>query len=120
MDRPWTVYAIIGANLAGLVWGQVVDPDRTLWDLLTVSVSLVFAWALWTGKQWAFSVSFMLASLCLVLAAGAVLVQAFLLELAPSSELIVGSVVAAAYVVLLLRPETKRFAGFDPPAVPAA
>ena len=113
VDRPWTVYALVLLSVAGLAWGQVVDQERTLWDAGAIVISLFLVWGLWMGKQWAFSISFMLSSLCVALAAGVVLVQGFLMESSPHVGLIVTGVISAFWCWLLLRPESKRFAGLD-------
>ena len=118
--RPWSVYALVAVSLVALAWGQLVDVDRSLWDALAITIGLFLIWGLWTGRQWAFSISFILTSLCLVLAGGAALVQFFLFESAVVSGLLISAGVAAIWLVLLLRPETKRFAGLDRPSVPTA
>lgn len=118
-DRPWTVYVLVLLGITGLVLGLVFDAERTLWDILAIAVNLLLAWGLWTGRQWAFSISFMLASLCVALTLGALLIQVVLLESAFSERLLITAMIATIWVVLLLRPETKRFAGLDRPSVTA-
>ena len=117
VDRPWTVYVLVVLSIGGLVWGQVVDVERTLWDVAAIVLSLLLVWGLWTGKQMAFSISFMLSSLCAALALGVVLVQGFLMESSPNLGLIVTGVVSALWCFLLLRPESRRFAGLNKESV---
>jgi len=81
VGRPWTVYVLVVASLVGLVSSLFLDTDRTIWDLVSVPLSLWWAYALWTGRSWAFSWAFMLTALCAVLLVGVVLVQILLLEM---------------------------------------
>ena len=113
----------------GIVWrlvGEhkpVGEPPRRP-STLGVRMRLLFAWAagscvpllafgLWVGKQWTFSVSFMLASLCLALTLGAAFAQTFLFEMPLSVSLLWPAAISGVWIVLLLHPTTKRFAGLE-------
>ena len=111
--RPWTVYALVLLVVGGMVLSQIVDAHRDLWDLVAIATSLFIAWGFWTGKQWAFSMMFMLVSLCTGLAVVIALVGAFLMEAGLNVPLLWTGLAGVVWMVLLLRPETKRFAGFD-------
>ena len=111
-QRPWTVYVLVAVSLVGLVVGQIIDAERNLWDVLSAGFALFLAWGMWSGKPWSFSLSFMLASLCLVLTLGATFAQAFLLEMSLSVPLLWTAALSALWVGLLLHPATKAFAGF--------
>jgi hypothetical protein len=115
ISRPWTVYLLVVASLASLVFGQVVDAERNLWDAVSVAFTVFVAWGLWTGRTWAFSMSFMFAALCAALALGAALVQVFLMELDVTMGLLWAGAIAIFWVTLLMLPATKRFAGLDQP-----
>ena len=111
--RPWTVYVLVVASAAGLVWSLFLDSDRNAWFIVNLVVSLGLMYALWVGKSWAFSLSFMGASLCAVALVGVILIQLLLLEMRVPSSLWWGLLINGFWIVLLLRPETKRFAGLD-------
>jgi hypothetical protein len=109
--RPWQVYALVALSVIGLVWAAVVDQDRNLWDLLNIAFSAWITYALWTGKRWAFTLSFM----CATLGAGVLLVvagmQSFLFEQAADLRLWGAFLVLAVWVFLLVHPDTKEYAG---------
>jgi hypothetical protein len=112
-NRPWTVYLMVAASLASLVFGQAIDTDRNMWDALSIAFTLLLAWGLWTGRPWAFSMSFMFASLCVAVAIGVAFVQTFLMELDVSIGLLWTATISALWITLLMLPSTKRFAGLD-------
>ena len=107
--HPWTVVALVILNVASVVGGLVAG-DLSAGELLLSLLLLWITYAMWIAKTWAFTFSFMLASLC----AGAFVtvgaVQILLLEQAASSGLLWPLVIAAIYIVLLMHPATKRFA----------
>ncbi len=109
--RPWPVYVLIALGGAGLVWGLIADNQRTFWDIPRLLFGLWVTYSLFTGKTWAFTLSFMLATLCaggILLIAG---VQLFLLEGELPAELPWGFLSFAVWIALLMHPATKRFAG---------
>ena len=110
-SRPWPVYVLVLGSLIGLAWGAVVDPDRTWWDLAGMVLTVWITYSLWVGKSWAFTLSFMAATLC----AGLVLViagiQVFLFEQQVQTPVLWALGSSAVWIVLLLHPATKEFAG---------
>ena len=112
-QRPWSVYVLVAFSLAGLVFGLTIDVGRNLWDAVSVGFSIFLTWGLWTGRTWAFSMSFMFATLCVALALGAALVQVFLMELDVSLGLLWAAAASALWIILLMLPSTKRFAGLN-------
>lgn len=104
---------LVAASLASLVFGQVIDAERNLWDVLSIAFTLLLAWGFWTGKPWAFSLSFMLASLCVAVTIGVAFIQTFLMELDVSQGLLWTAAISVLWIALLMTPSTKRFAGLD-------
>lgn len=119
-SRPWTVYALVALSVAGLMGALFLEPKLTIWDFVTVAMNALFVWGFWTGRSWAFSMSFMFASLCLALTVTAAFVQTFLMEMDVTTELLWAASVAAVWITLLLLPSTKRFAGLDQQANPVS
>ncbi|HWL65677.1 MAG TPA: hypothetical protein VNP73_06860 [Actinomycetota bacterium] len=78
---------------------------------MSVPLSLWWAYALWTGRSWAFSWAFMLTALCAVLLVGVVLVQILLLEMSVPAGVWWSLFASWLWLFLLIQPETKRFAG---------
>ena len=111
--RPWTVYILVVLALGSTAFGLIADAERNLWDVIAVAVTVLLTWGMWVGRAWAFSISFMLMSLCAGLALVAALAQAFLLEGDFNAQLLLVFAVTAGWLVLLLLPETKRFAGLQ-------
>jgi hypothetical protein len=109
--RPWPVFVLIALSGAGLIWGLVVDGHRNLWDIPLSMFTLWITYLLWTGKRWAFTLSFMLATLCAGLILLIAVVQVFLWEEGLLGSLMWGLLSSAVWIALLMHPETKRFAG---------
>ena len=118
--RPWTVYALVALSAAGLIGALLLEPTLSVWDLITVAINALFVWGFWTGRSWAFSMSFMFASLCLAVTLTAAFVQVFLMEMGVTNGLLRAAAVSAVWVTLLLLPSTKRFAGLDRPPTPVS
>jgi hypothetical protein len=115
--RPWTVYVLVAFGVIGLVW-KVVTVSFSLWDFVYLPLNLWIAYSLWTGKQWAFTLSFMFASLCAFFLVVATLIQVLLFDMSIHRGVLWGFMATVIWLALLLHPQTKRFAGLDtPPAV---
>ena len=112
--RPWPVYALSLLAVTGAALGVVVG-DRSLWDIPTALFGAFVGYSMWTGKGWAFTVMFMLTSLCAGLLLTVAVVQLVLLEQRVSGGLGWGLANAIIWIGLLMHPATKRFAGIDRP-----
>ena len=119
-SRPWTVYALVALGAFGFAGALFLDAELTGWDFVTLGMNVIFVWGLWTGRPWAFSMSFMFASLCLALTLTAAFVQAFLMEMDVMTGLLWAAPVAALWITLLLLPSTKRYAGLNEPREPVS
>ena len=106
--RPWTVHLLVWGSIAGAILGRVFDPRIDVWDLVGLLVSALFAWGMWQGRPWAFTISFMLTSLCLALIGLAWGVAAFLDQDVPDN-LWIGVAFSGVWLALLLHPATKQF-----------
>lgn len=111
--RPWTVYVLVILSAAGLVGNLTTSGSPSAPDILLALFSLWVAYSLWTGRSWAFTVSFMLASLCAGLVVVIGLVQLLLLEQGLHQGLLWSLAVSAVWIVLLMHPATKRFADLE-------
>lgn len=114
--RPWTVYALVALSAGGLIWGLIGVSDRNVWDVPLYLLGLGIAYSLWAGKRWAFTVSFMLTTLCAGFIAVIALIQVFLLDRGAQVALLWGLLVSSVWIALLMHPATKRFAGLDEPS----
>ena len=113
--RPWPVHVLSLLAVTGALLGFVVG-DRSLWDIATAVVGLYIAYSLWMGRAWAFTVSFMLATLCAGAFLAVALVQVLLLEQGMLDGLLWGLASATIWTGLLMHPATKRFAGLKRPS----
>jgi hypothetical protein len=75
--HPWPVRALITMSAVGSIWSVIADGDRSLMDVAMLPLGVWITYSLWAGKRWAFTVLFMLASLCAGLLATIALVQVF-------------------------------------------
>lgn len=112
-SRPWSVYALALMIVSGTVVGMIASDGPAAVDVLGASFNLWFAFALWAGKGWAFALMFMLVTLCLAVGVAAAIIAVALLEQDLPASAILGAVTAVALIALLMRPETKRFAGME-------
>lgn len=116
-DRPWTVYALVAWALAGAVWALITDDGNLGIEILWFAVSILFAAAIWKGARWAFTLSFMLASLCAGAIVLVLLVQTFLFEGPFETKLLLPLASTVVWMALLMHPDTKRFARVDEPLI---
>jgi hypothetical protein len=116
-QRPWTVYVLTVPALIGMAWSLAFG-HLTLWDLLLIPLNLWITYSIWMGKQWAFTLSFTFAALCAVAFLAALVIPLVLLGTLPPSPVWWGLLTSSVWVVLLLHPKTKRFAGLEVPAQP--
>ena len=119
LSRPWPVHLLVVLSVAGLVWTLTTDPRFSLLTVIALAGTGLLAWGLWNGRPWAFSMSFMFATLCVALTLTIASVQIFLLELAVSGVLLWAAAVGAVWIVLLMHPATKRFAELGVPLMRA-
>ena len=110
MTRPWPVKALVCLSVVSLVFSLTQD-DLTPWDIVFAALAIWITICLWAGRAWAFTFSFMVATLCAggVLVVG--LVGAFLMEQQISAWHAITFLIALGWSVLLVHPATKRFAG---------
>ena len=111
MRRPLSVYGLVVLSVGCSAAALIAEPQINFWDFFAVGINAVLVRGLWTGESWAFSMSFMFASLCVALTFGAALVQAFLMELDVSLSLLWAAAASVLWITLLILPSTKRFAG---------
>ncbi|HJR46078.1 MAG TPA: hypothetical protein VJ927_10785 [Actinomycetota bacterium] len=116
--RPWTVYVLTIWTVAGALWGLITSDGNLGLSLLWFVVGMLFARAYWKGARWAFTLTFMLASLCAGLLVTIAIVQAFLLEGPTLRPMLISGATSFVLIALLLHPATKRFARVEAP--PAA
>lgn len=110
-SRPWTVYVLVIGSAVGLIWGAIADTDRGWWHVLAGLFTVGVAYSLWVGKRWAFTLSFMLVTLCGGLGVLVLAIQLFLMGEGVQTALLWTLGVALIWVALLLHPATKEFAG---------
>lgn len=99
--------------LVAALWGVLVDLEFGVWSILTFLVNLWIAYSLWTGRRWAFTLSFMLGTLCIAFLVLWVAVGILLLERGFSPMWLAGFVFPTLWIYLLWHPATKRYAGLD-------
>lgn len=110
-SRPWTVYAMVIASAVGLIWGVIAGETRGLGDVLAGLLTVGIAYSLWIGQRWAFTLSFMLVTLCAGLGLTVIAIQIFLMEQGVQTAVLWTLGVALIWIALLLHPATKEFAG---------
>lgn len=117
--RPWTVYVLAALSVAGIVWGLVVDDDRNLWDIPQLLFEVWLVYLLWTADRRAYMFLFMLNFLLAGLLGVIAFIQSDLLEEPIPSGLLWGLANCAVWIVLLMHPATKAFAGVEPRTSPS-
>ena len=108
-ERPWTVVALVVWSIGSAIWGLLFgNPDSTY--LLSLPLGALFIWGFWTGRAWAFSISYA----CALISAVALIV--FVVTGSTRIDL-VGKIVwflnVAGTLYLLRHPATKRFIGVE-------
>ena len=111
VHRPWPVQVLVASTIGSAISSLVTSDGNLAWQAVLFVIAIVFARFLWTGAPWAFTWSFMLASLCLGLTTLIVLGQFFLLEQTPQAGLIWALVTSLTMCALLMHPDTRAFAG---------
>ena len=79
LRRPWPVHVLTLLSVTTAVLGVVVG-DRSLGDIPMAVFGVFVGYSMWTGRRWAFTVMFMLTSLCAVLLLTVAVFQLALLE----------------------------------------
>jgi hypothetical protein len=118
--RPWSIKALVLLGVVGLITGVIAAPNRGWGDLVGGLFTIWIAYSLWIGKAWAFTISFMAATLCAGLVLVIAGVQAFLFEQRVHEGVLLALLSSAVWIALLLHPATKEFAGLrkeSPPQV---
>lgn len=113
VSRPWPVYALVLMMVTGTVVGLTASGELGYAGVLGVCFDLWLAYSLWAGRRWAFTLMFMLVTLCLAVGAATGIIAVALLQQDLPSGAIWAVVMASALIALLMHPATKRFAGFD-------
>lgn len=103
--------ALVAANLVLLIGGAIVDANWSWWDVAGRVLTLWITHALWGGKRWAYTLSFMLSTLCAGLLLLAALIQGFLLEEGVDTRLLLALVSSLGWIGLLSHPASRQFAG---------
>jgi hypothetical protein len=111
--RPWTVDVVTVLSGVALISGLILFSHRELWELPISLLGLVTIYSLWTGKRWAYTLSFMIASLGAALAVLGVVTEVMLLEQSVPDALWLGLLSSALWITLLIHPATKRFVGLE-------
>ena len=112
--RPWPVHVLTLLAVTSAVLGVVVG-DRSLSDIPVALFGVFVGYSMWTGKRWAFTVSFMLTSLCASFLLTLAVVQLALLGQRVAAGLVWGLAIAMIWIGLLMHPATRKFAGIDRP-----
>lgn len=84
-----------------------------VWSILGFVVNLWIVHSLWNGKRWAFTLSFMLGTLCIAFVVLWIAIGILLLERGFRLMWLSGFVFPTLWIYLLWHPATKRYAGLD-------
>lgn len=114
MARPWPVHVLTLLAVTTAVFGLLVG-DRSFWDIPMALFGVSVGYSMWNGKRWAFTVMFMLTSLCAGFLLTVAVVPLALLEQRVAAGLGWGLATAMIWIGLLMHPATKKFAGIDRP-----
>lgn len=112
-SRPWTVYVLVVLFVLAGFAGFAANTERSFQDAFMMLVGLGVAYAIWIGRRWAFSVTFMLSSLCVALLVALLIFQLFLYETGLEREVLWGLIFSSIIAALLVHPASKRFASFS-------
>lgn len=108
-DRPWTIYVLTAALGVSAISGLAFNEGSIGIRLVGSALGLFLAASIWRGQRWAFTLWFMMLSLCVGIILLVLFVQTVLFaapfDTRPLPALATGAVVMA----LLLHPDTKRF-----------
>lgn len=108
-QRPWTVTTLIAWGIAGALWGLFFG-DWQATDLISLPLALLFGWGFWTGKRWAYTLTFAGAVLSGIFLAGYVVTGSTRID---TLGKVLWFINVAGTLYLLLHPATKGFIGID-------
>ena len=108
--RPWPVKALVIWGVAGALWAAVFGDDSRTPGLVWLGFAILDGWAMWTGRRWAFSLTFAGTVLSALLLAVYVFTGSTGVD---DANKIVWAATVAGTIYLLYHPLTKRFIGLD-------